>query len=85
VESYGNLPQGIWKYVNSGYFIDDYSCRYPGEDRAKIMENAILGKTGHFENSPKLVEKLRYYCNCIRDAFNTEGWPEVTEWEKILK
>ena len=23
----------------------------------------------------------RYYDACIRDCFNTEGWPETTLWE----
>ena len=84
-ETYGSLPQYVWKYVNSGYFISDYSCRYPGEDRAKMFENAMLGNTVEFENRPGLLAKLEYYCRCIRDAFDTQNWPQTTQWEQILK
>ncbi|MBR4955431.1 MAG: hypothetical protein IKY46_05915 [Clostridia bacterium] len=83
-ETYGVLPQYVWQYVNSGYFIDDYSCRSPGEDRARMMENAMLGNTVEFEHRQGLTAKLEYYCQCIRDAFDTQNWPQTTQWEQIL-
>ena len=35
------------------------------------------------EGSP-LRDKLAYYAACIRDSFDTTGWPEVTLWEEPL-
>ena len=29
----------------------------------------------------KIKEKLKYWSACIRDAFDTTGWPEETKWE----
>jgi hypothetical protein len=28
-----------------------------------------------------MAEKMRYYAACIRDCFDTEGWPESALWE----
>ena len=33
------------------------------------------------EENPGMAEKMRYYAACIRDCFDTEGWPESTLWE----
>ena len=75
----------IWDYVNSGYFVNDYACRYPTEDRATMVEMAMMGNDSIYAANPYLGAKLDYYSRCIRDCFNTDGWPEVTAWEKILK
>jgi hypothetical protein len=37
-----------------------------------------------FENAQVLTEKLDYYCRCIRDAFDTSGWPDTVLWEQYL-
>ena len=39
----------------------------------------------YFESGTVLTKKLDYYSRCIRDAFDTEGWPAVTIWEQYLK
>jgi hypothetical protein len=83
-ETYGEFPKELYSYVNSGYFVREYSCRFPTEDRATMFENAILGAEYYFDVNPYLDEKLEYYNACIRDCFDTEGWPEVTVWEKML-
>ena len=28
--------------------------------------------------------KLMYYAECIRDCFDTEGWPAQTVWEQLI-
>ena len=43
------------------------------------------GETNTFEVHPGLVGKLRYYSQCIRDCFDTTGWPEVTVWEECIQ
>lgn len=67
-------------------FIDGYATIKPTEDRARVMEYAMLdwGKY-YFYPGTVLVKKLDYYSRCIRDAFDTEGWPAVTIWEEYLK
>lgn len=66
-------------------FIDGYSTIKPTEDRARVMEYAMAGYDWTFEDAPVLYSKLEYYCRCIRDAFDTTGWPETTLWEEPLR
>jgi hypothetical protein len=53
-----------------------------GEDRAALMSVIISDKTVLQEN-PGMAEKMRCYAACIRDCFDTEGWPETTLWEQV--
>lgn len=68
----------------SGYFIDGYAVGFPTEDRARVWEYALGGYDWYFEDAPGLQAKLRYYSECIRDCFDTTGWPEVLPWERLL-
>ena len=78
--SYVDMPDEIAAYENSGYFIGSYAMTFPTEDRATLMSQIISDKTVLQEN-PGMEEKMRYYAACIRDCFDTEGWPETTLWE----
>lgn len=82
--SYGYWPPS-YDEVAQGYFVDDYSRTYPTEDRARIFEYVMSDWDYVFEDNPAIREKLDYYARCIRDCFNTEGWPEVTPWEEPLQ
>ena len=82
--SYTQMPDSVWQYVDSGYFVSDYSCTYPTEDRATMMEAAITGSADLFPPDSGLRRKLEYYCRCIRDCLDTEGWPETMAWETVL-
>lgn len=76
---YGNLePQ----YAD--YFVDAYACTNGTEDRARTMEYAMGGYVGMFEEKSGLTDKLEYYCQGIRDGFDTTGWPEELPWEETL-
>ena len=67
-------------------FIDGYATIKPTEDRARVLEYAMVNWGDHyFEPGTVLTKKLDYYSRCIRDAFDTEGWPAVTVWEQYLK
>ncbi len=80
---YSDIPALTQEYL--GWFIDDYSQSYPTEDRARIMEYAMRGDADQtFGEAPHLAAKLQYYSDCIRECFDTAGWPEVTRWEKAL-
>ena len=80
--SYIDMPDEIAAYENSGYFISRYAMTFPTEDRATLMSVIMSDKTVLQEN-PGMAEKMRYYAACIRDCFNTEGWPETTLWEYV--
>ena len=67
-----------------GYFVDTYSMISATEDRARVLEYAMASDGLVFGENPPLKEKLHYYCECIRDAFDTQGWPETTLWEQYL-
>ena len=72
-------------YVESGDFVSDYSMTYPTEDRSTLMEVAMLGQNWAFEPGSGRRAKMQYYADCIRDCFDTTGWPEVTTWEQVLQ
>lgn len=80
--SYTEVPYDAEDYRYA--FADDYAMTYPTEDRARIMEYAMIGWHWVFMDSDVLTEKLNYYCQCIRDSFDDTGWPEVTVWEQAL-
>ena len=82
--SYTDMTDAIAAYANSGYFVSSYSMTFPTEDRATLMSVIISDKTILQEN-PGMAEKMRYYAACIRDCFDTEGWPENTLWEQVLE
>ena len=67
-------------------FIDGYATIKPTEDRARVLEYAMVDwGEAFFPKGSVLARKLDYYARCIRDAFDTEGWPAVTIWEQYLK
>ncbi|MBQ7050931.1 MAG: hypothetical protein IJN87_09905 [Firmicutes bacterium] len=81
---YTELPDEAYEATEQGYFARIYGATYPGEDRATIMEIAMLGYGERFHESPALLEKLAYYSDCIRDCFDTATWPAITKWEEPL-
>ncbi len=81
--SYDTLPWDVGSSRYDGWFVDAYSCTFPTEDRARTMEYAMVGWYWPFESAP-MRAKLDYYSRCIRDCFDTSGWPEITTWEKPL-
>ena len=49
------------------------------------MEYAMIGMDAMFVAAPYRQEKLKYLNDCIRDAFDTTGWPERTVAEETLE
>lgn len=71
--------------LDDGWFVDSYSTISPTEDRARVLEYAMADYGGWvFEDGRGLRKKLDYYCRCIRDCFDTTGWPERVIWEQYL-
>lgn len=81
--NYQMLPENWSQYLN--WFVDDYAMTMPTEDRARVLEYAMNGWEWSFVDRPNLLPKLAYYCRCIRDCFDTTGWPEQTVWERALE
>lgn len=82
--SYAEWPD-IYENGLDQYYIDDYSRTFPTEDRARIMEYAMMDWDWTFDTYPHIREKLDFYARCIRDSFDTTGWAAVTPWEKPLQ
>lgn len=80
--SYQAPPENWGDYLN--WFVDDYAMTMPTEDRARVMEYAMNDWGWAFVDRPNLIPKLEFYSKCIRDCFDTTGWPEQTVWETIL-
>jgi len=66
-------------------FIDSYSMTYPHEDRARVMEYAMMPENEAFFSSPVMQAKLRQLCLGLREAFGWEKSPEVFPWEQYLQ
>ena len=84
IDSYVETPDYVADYLDTGYFIKEYGMTFPTEDRAVLMETAMMLEGRYFEPGSGLRAKLEYYAECIRDCFDTEGWPQVLPWEQVL-
>lgn len=86
-ESYEIMPMEYYQEMFTPYFVSDYGKTFSTEDRAMIFENAMIGNADLFTGnaSEAFREKLEYYCESIRDCFDTAGWPEYTTWETIFE
>lgn len=80
-----NLERDGSKYLEGDkrYFISTFSMSYPTEDRATILEYAMLpGNEAAFE-SKYMQAKLKRICKGLREVFDLEG--EHYPWEQYLK
>lgn len=67
------------------YFIDLFSMSFPMEDRARIMEYAMMeGNEACFE-SKAMQAKLKTLCLGIREAYGLKKSPETFLWEQYLE
>lgn len=83
--SYIDIPAKLQKYLDSDYFLNEYSLSFPFEDRAELLATAMENEYQEFEVGSGRRAKLQFYADCIRDCFNTDGWPQTTLWEQVLK
>ena len=66
-------------------FVDTYSMSYPKEDRARILEYAMLPNNHEVFQSLPMQRKLTTLCKGIREAFGLVQSPETYLWEQYLK
>lgn len=63
-------------------FIDLYSMSYAKEDRARVMEYAMMENNERYFSSPVMQQKLRTICEGVREAFGLETG---NLWEQYLQ
>lgn len=81
----GFLPE--WEPYLSGEsraFVDAYSTTFPKEDRARILENAILPGNAQLFRTSVMQAKLAKLCHGIRQAYGLKKSPETFIWEQYL-
>lgn len=80
-----NLERDGSKYLqgDSRWFIDTYSMSFPVEDRATILEYAIMSRNKSYFASDAMQAKLDTLCRGIREAFVLTGGSYP--WEQYLK
>lgn len=73
------------KNYESVYFVRDYGKTYPTEDVADLFGDLLSGEEppAYYAGS-HIQAKCRYFSALIRRGFDTNGWPEKTEWEERL-
>lgn len=83
---YGEVQQDADIYLKgqTRAFADRYSMAALKEDRARILENALLpGKRKLFQ-SEYMQRKLNAMCTGIREAYCLKKHPEALPWEQYL-
>ncbi len=76
---------GIYLHSETRTFVDTYSMSFPKEDRARIMEYAMLDGQRELFASKPMQAKLHALCTGLREAYNLEDAPGVFRWEQYLK
>lgn len=76
---------GIYLFAENRSFVDTYAMSFPREDRARIMEYAMLPGNEPLFRSPTMQAKLNALCTGIREAYNLEDSNEAFLWEQYLE
>lgn len=66
-------------------FIDMYAMSFPNEDRARVMEYAMMPDNAAYFASDTMQAKLKTLCAGIREAFGLNNYTEPLLWEQYLK
>lgn len=83
---YGRSPQDADMYLQgqTRAFVDRYSMGAVKEDRARILENAMLQGKEEVFRSEYMQRKLVALCTGIREAYGLKKHPQVLPWEQYL-
>jgi hypothetical protein len=76
---------GHWLEGEERYFIDRFSMSFPREDRARIMQYAMMADCGEYFATDAMQAKLRALCLGLREAYGLTKSPETFLWEQYLK
>ena len=75
--------EAAWFSGDSRVFVDPYSISFPREDRARILEYAMMPGNEDVFASETMQKKLATLCQGIRQAFELEE-DVVYRWEQYL-
>lgn len=75
---------GIYLNGELRAFVDTYSMSFPKEDRARIMEYAMLPGFDFLFEAPAMQAKLRTLCEGIREAYGLQNRQDPLVWEQYL-
>ncbi|MDO5153312.1 MAG: hypothetical protein Q4D50_08110 [Eubacteriales bacterium] len=75
---------GIYLQNETRSFVDTYSMSFPKEDRARIMEYAMLSGNQALFKSDTMQAKLLKLCEGIREAYGLKKSEETFLWEQYL-
>lgn len=76
---------GVYLFEDHRAFVDTYSMSFPKEDRARIMEYAMLPEQKDLFRTEIMQRKLRTLCTGIREAYGLEDAEEHFLWEQYLE
>lgn len=76
---------GVYLRHDTRAFIDTYSMSYPREDRARILEYAMMPGNRELFQAQTLQRKLQAICKGIREAYGLENNTEIFLWEQYLE
>lgn len=83
---YGSRQEdaGIYLQGQTRAFVDRYSMTAPKEDRARVLENALLPGKEEVFRSEYMQRKLTALCTAVREAYSLKRYPEALPWEQYL-
>ena len=76
---------GVYLFEEHRAFVDTYAMSFPREDRARILEHAMLPGQEALFRPTAMQRKLRTLCQGIRDSYALKGHPETFLWEQYLQ
>ncbi len=83
-ELYKSRSDRSWLEGENRAFIDSYSMTYPREDRARILEYAMMPGNEELFQYPYLQNKLLQICKAIRESYGWKRSEAVFPWEQYL-
>jgi len=76
---------GVYLFEENRAFVDTFSMSFPKEDRARIMEYAMLPGFQQLFAPWQMQAKLTRLCTGIREAYGLKGQEERLLWEQYLE
>lgn len=76
---------GVYLFQDGRAFVDTYSMSFPKEDRARILEFAMLPDQAHLFRPPAMQRKLKAVCTGIREAYRLDNPSGSLLWEQYLE
>lgn len=76
--------QDIYLQGQTRAFVDRYSMGSAREDRARVLENAMLQDKKDLFPSEYMQRKLNALCVGIREAYGLKKDPQILPWEQYL-